>query len=297
MERSGLAALVDLAEESGMLPLESALEGRVTEECLSLYNADGSMRKTMKSKLLDQFNLDPVAQEPDNYVGIVDMGMIWRLATPTPEDREAKKRDGSKCCWKNYLENICKIIFSRHANASPYIILINDKYDLPFSIKNDKHDRRAAKHAHIPNVFPKPTDTFPEAAEFNQLMLRSGNKIRLQKLLRGQLKAQAPMMGCGIIYCEGGTSTNVSTGVANTDFIFRHPEADTMMFSAYAKLRTGMFNGVVVLDIDDMIQMCTFKQHISHNNSLVIYLSNARRSLSTAVTCYQKSHRSSFLSM
>ncbi len=41
MERSGLAALVDLAEQSGMIQLESALEGRVTEECLSLDNADG----------------------------------------------------------------------------------------------------------------------------------------------------------------------------------------------------------------------------------------------------------------
>ena len=82
-------------------------------------------------------------------------------------------------------------------------------------------------------------------------MVRSGNKIRRQKLLREQLKAQAPMMGCEIIYCEGETSTNVSTGVANTDFIFRYPEADTMMLSAYAKLRTGNINGAVVLDSED----------------------------------------------
>ena len=39
MERSGLAALLELAEGSGMIQLESALHGRVTEECLSLYNA------------------------------------------------------------------------------------------------------------------------------------------------------------------------------------------------------------------------------------------------------------------
>ena len=88
--RSGLAALLDLAERSGMFSLESALEGRVTEECLPLYNADRSMCKTMKSKLLELFHLDPVAQKPGNYISIVDMGMIWRLATPTPEDREAE---------------------------------------------------------------------------------------------------------------------------------------------------------------------------------------------------------------
>ena len=48
MERSGLAALVDLAEGSGMIQLESALERRVTRDCLSLYNVDGSMCKTVK---------------------------------------------------------------------------------------------------------------------------------------------------------------------------------------------------------------------------------------------------------
>ena len=39
-----------------MIQLELALERRVTEECLSLYNVDGSMRKTVKSKLLQLFN-------------------------------------------------------------------------------------------------------------------------------------------------------------------------------------------------------------------------------------------------
>jgi hypothetical protein len=38
MERPGLVALVDLAEGSGMLQLELALEGRATEECLAMYN-------------------------------------------------------------------------------------------------------------------------------------------------------------------------------------------------------------------------------------------------------------------
>ena len=62
MERSGLAALVDVAEGSGLIQLESALEGRVTEECLSLFNVDGSMRKTVK---------------PHNHVSLVDMEAGW----------------------------------------------------------------------------------------------------------------------------------------------------------------------------------------------------------------------------
>ena len=59
------------------------------------------------------------------------------------------------------------------------------------------------------------------------------------------------MMGCEIIYHEGETSTNVNTGVANTDFIFKHPDSDTMMLSVYAKLRMGNINGAVVLDSED----------------------------------------------
>ncbi|KAI4830325.1 hypothetical protein KUCAC02_001964 [Chaenocephalus aceratus] len=56
---------------------------------------------------------------------------LWTWGcTPTPEDREATKCGGSEYLWSDYLERICAIIFSRHANAS-HIILVNDKNDLP----------------------------------------------------------------------------------------------------------------------------------------------------------------------
>lgn len=54
-----------------------------------------------------------------------------------------------------------------------------------------------------------------------------------------------------VIYCEGETSTNLSTGIASQDYIFRQPEADTMLFSAYAKLRAENYIGAVVLDSED----------------------------------------------
>ena len=55
METSGLVALLDLADGSGIIKLEAALEGQY-EECLSMYNVDRSMRKTCKSNLLHLFN-------------------------------------------------------------------------------------------------------------------------------------------------------------------------------------------------------------------------------------------------
>ena len=250
MERSGLVALVELVEGSGMLQLEEALDGRVTEECLSVYNVDGSMRKTAKSKLLDLFNLDPVAERPRHHISLVDMGLIWRLATPTPIDREERKRDGVDYSWNDYLDKICTTILSRHADAN-LIILVNDKYDLPFSIKDDEHDRRAAKFPHLPNVFPKPADTFPVAAEFNKIMVNSANKVRLQKLVKEQLKTYVGQGQSTIIYCEGDTSTNLNTGEVSREYAFKHAEADTMLLSAYAKIRAGDYNGTVVLDSED----------------------------------------------
>ena len=39
----------------------------------------------------------------DGYIAILDMGMIWRMASPTSEDRE--KRDGTKFSWDDYATN------------------------------------------------------------------------------------------------------------------------------------------------------------------------------------------------
>jgi len=50
------------------------------------------------------------------------------LAIPTPEDREATKRDGWQYHCSNYLDKICAIITSHHIDAR-IIILLNDMYD------------------------------------------------------------------------------------------------------------------------------------------------------------------------
>ena len=76
VEKSGLTTLVDLAEGSGMIQLESVLEGRVTDECLSLYSIDESMCKTVKNKLFELFNLNPVIEEQRDQVSLVYMELI-----------------------------------------------------------------------------------------------------------------------------------------------------------------------------------------------------------------------------
>jgi len=155
------------------------------------------------------------------------MGLIWWLATPSPADRESKKRDGSQYCWSDYLVKICNMVISRHSDAC-LLVPVNDRYDLQFSINNDEHERRAANHQYIPNVFPKPEDTFPGSVEFNKLMVNLANKVRLQKLVKEQMKAHIDEVDGTIIYCEGATAINLSTGETNIDFGFKHSEADTI---------------------------------------------------------------------
>ena len=99
MESNGLVAIFNLAEKNKLIDLATILQNRVTEECLSVYNVDGSMRKTKKSKLLEKFLLTPVLEVPREYASLIDMGYIWRLATPTPEDKESIHRDGLDYTW------------------------------------------------------------------------------------------------------------------------------------------------------------------------------------------------------
>ena len=103
MEQSGLAAAVEFAGGVWDLSLEQILEFRLTEECLSMYYADGSKRRSTKSRLLQHLNLNTV-DIPKEYISIVDMGFIWCLTTA--EDRETTKRDGHAFLLSDYWEKV-----------------------------------------------------------------------------------------------------------------------------------------------------------------------------------------------
>lgn len=99
METKAMASVLDLIEERDSFKLEQVVQHRVTEESLSIFNTNGAMWKVQKSKLQEKLRMTPIP-EPDTYTLIVDMGLIWRLAAPTTEDRE--KGDGTKYTWGDY---------------------------------------------------------------------------------------------------------------------------------------------------------------------------------------------------
>ena len=105
MENRAMASVIWLAESGKeKFTLAQVMEFRVTDECLSIFNINGTMKKVQKSKLVEKLNMQPVDPVPDQYISIVNMGFLWRLATPTAEDRE--KADGPVFTWGDYAEKL-----------------------------------------------------------------------------------------------------------------------------------------------------------------------------------------------
>ena len=248
MERGALAAIVDLVEISNLVDLTQIMKHRITAECLPIFNVNGTFRKVQKSKLLEKLSLDPV-NAPQFYTALVDVGLIWHLATPTPEDRE--KRDGTVFTWGDYIDTVICIVLNRHADAQ-CIIWVNDPYDLPYSIKDNEREMRS--QGSVPNVYMKMQDPFPSASDFKLLLSSSGNKMRIQALIKGELGRQAlhhRAINKRMIFSNGQTCIDLTTGVALGDLQFDQAEADTIMLSAYSKLRSTGTTVPFVIDSED----------------------------------------------
>ena len=139
---------------------------RITTECLSLFNTNGTLIKNQKSKLLQTFSFLQLQYEQLlNCAAIIDMGFIWRLCTPTTEDRE--KGYESHFTWRDYAKKIYDTIISRHSTANT-IILVNGPYDVHESIKAGEHARRKSRaYVHgSQNVFIRPLEKLPNAKQF-----------------------------------------------------------------------------------------------------------------------------------
>ena len=130
-----------ISEYSGTdVMLIDILENWVTDECLAVFNTNGTMVKTQKSKLLQSFVFAPLDfTDLQNYTAVVDMGFFWRLCMPTGEDRE--KGDETKYTWADHANKIFFTIMNRHLNAK-MVIFVNDLYDVIDSVKAEERVRR-----------------------------------------------------------------------------------------------------------------------------------------------------------
>lgn len=68
---------------------------------MNVFNVNGTVQKVQKNKLQQKLTMIPVP-EPEVYTAIVDMGLIWRIAASTIEDRAYG--DDSKYTWCDYAD-------------------------------------------------------------------------------------------------------------------------------------------------------------------------------------------------
>ena len=186
-----MAEVISLVDKCDVkIHLVQIMGYRITEECLSLFNTNGTMVKVHKSKLVEKLNLIPF-QTVDSYIALIDMGFIWRLATPSPEDRE--KDVETHFTWLNYANKLFSLVMAQHPKASE-IIFVNDPYDLEISIKDSEHERRTGGASYTGgarNIFIKRNNKLPSPNEFKTMFKNSGNKIRLQQFLKKEFRLPA----------------------------------------------------------------------------------------------------------
>ena len=86
MENYGMSNIV--SKVCGVnITLLDILQYRVTTECLSTFNTNGTMIKTQKSKLLQSLTFKWLdGSQTHSYAVMVNMGFMWRMCFPSPED-------------------------------------------------------------------------------------------------------------------------------------------------------------------------------------------------------------------
>ena len=247
MERNAFTAVIDLVEVSQLIDLHDLLEYRIVDECMALFNSNGAYRKTQKSKLLQKLSMN-IIELHEPYPAIVDMGMIWRLATPSAEDRHTK--DGMPYKWSYYAHKVASIILARHSDADR-IVCVNDQYDFVHSTKEDERNLRTHGHSHVPNIYMKLGDPFPSDRTFKMLLCSNSNKQQLQKLMSDYLTEVSQDLDVVVIYSVGTRCTNLSTQQVMPEYSFDQSEADTVITSMYTLLRQMGYSGPVVIDAAD----------------------------------------------
>ena len=195
MEKELAIKLVNLCDQED----HPIFNYRITEECLSNFNANGTIRKNQKPKLKDVLSF--VEINPKDYIAIIDAGFFWRLCTP--KSNEYEKNDGTRLTWQDYALKVFQTILSRHPNAQRFIV-VNDYYGSDVANCKDGESSQRKKQftgGESPNVFPARTKELPLIRLFQDFFKNNGNKQRLQSFLKEEFHRLCMERGVTMIYC------------------------------------------------------------------------------------------------
>ena len=264
IEQEALKSVINLVDRTDSVDLETLMNSRVTDECLSLFNPDGTIRKNAKSQLISNMKLETF--EPTApYIAILDMGHIWRLSIPNPGEKSPDSDD--KFTWKDFGDRLSDIAVKRHSNAN-IIICVNDVYDYENCTKDDERARRAEGYGQIPNEFFKPESEFPSKAKLARILSKSENKIRLQKFTLKVLQQKMSTHNKTIMFSTGMSCINLRTMAQEQHLQFQQAEADTIMFSIHDTLRSQGVKADVIFDTrdTDLYVTSAYQSHLYDEN-------------------------------
>ena len=224
MENKAMVSLLNIAESA--INLEEVMKHPVTPVSLPLFNLNGTLRKTVKAKLVDCFKLEQIETGYSRVIAVIDMGLLWRVCIP----RNRETADGEPYTWNDYASKLFDAILRRHPNAAEYH-LINDRYDVALSVKDSDHGRRSANYiGGAVNVFPRRGAKIPQASRFDAFFANASNKIRLQAFLLGEIKQRIEGREEKFFYTNGEKCIVLNTGEEIRVFDCRQHEADTRIF-------------------------------------------------------------------
>ena len=89
--------------------MAEVMRHRFTEVPLAIFNINGTIRRNIKSKLIQCLHLEEVSSGP-SYISVVDMGFIWRIYMPN--GRRQKQTSHGVIMLKIY-----SILKARHPSA------------------------------------------------------------------------------------------------------------------------------------------------------------------------------------
>ena len=145
------------------------------------------------------------------------------------------------------------MILAQHASVTT-IICINDPHGYAVSTKDDECELHIQGQGPIPKVYMKPANLFPMACKFKTILCTAGNKKRLQALIKThQLSELSKFINQELVYSVCEDCVSLSTGDTKESLSFSQGEADTIMLSANAALRSispGNRN-LIVIDAED----------------------------------------------
>ena len=103
-------------------------------------------------------------------------------------------------------------------------------------------------------VYMKPADLFPMACKFKTILCTAGNKRRLQALIKThQVSELSRSISQELVYSVGEDCESLSTSDSKERLSFSQGEADTIMLSVYAALRSISpgYSNLIVIDVED----------------------------------------------